>query len=197
MKLIRPPLSEMERTPLGDYIDSLGFTRLRHLELQNFYQLPGQRIDAASLKLTIKRGDDEPPKTFITGPHGESVPYLEVLGLDNFDETSGRPVLGHDNRLDGTAVSNTSLGQPELWLDAETGVLHFLEPRPFAPQFHYDTPFDSLMGAILFRRAVLNGQPGTESAPNFSALLESSCSASPRLCATSGFNNTPSPTMRT
>src|SRR5262249_13658369 len=37
----------------------------RELELKNFYQLAGQRIDPASLKITIRQSRFEPPKTAV------------------------------------------------------------------------------------------------------------------------------------
>ncbi len=170
MRLIRAPLSSLARDDRGNFADSVGFTNVRHLELANFYQLPGQRIDASTFKLQIERGDDVPAKTFVNGPAGVAVPYLEVLGLDNYDETNGTPVLGHDNKVDGTAVTNTTFGQPVLWLDVDTGVLHFFEPRPFAPRLHAPFYFDSAAASVLNRRSVLDGDtsqpPVDERAPN-------------------------------
>src|SRR5213079_1496218 len=97
-----------------------------------------------------------------------SVPYIEVLGLDNFDESTGKPVFGHDGKVDGTGINDVSLGQSQLWVDYENGVLHFLEPRPFAPR-RETSPFERFLASVLNRRATLDaedGTPGTETSPN-------------------------------
>ncbi|TMQ70828.1 MAG: hypothetical protein E6K80_07290, partial [Candidatus Eisenbacteria bacterium] len=98
-----------------------------------------------------------------------SVPYIEVLGLDNFDESTGRPVFGHDGKVDGTGINEASLGgQSELWVDYENGVLHFLEPRPFAPR-RRASPFERFLSSVLNRRDTLyseDGGPSDEKSPN-------------------------------
>ncbi len=160
MKLIRAPLSDLRRTPQGDFIDSLGFTRVRHIELKNFYQLPGMRIDERSLVLSIERGDEVPPITFVPGPGGVSVPYLEVLGLDNQDETTGNPVDGHDGRIDGTIVASNT----RVFVDFVTGTLFFADPRPFAPRLNQ--PFERFIDSQLNRRARLDGSGADLNAPN-------------------------------
>ena len=165
MKLIRAPLGELDRDPQGNFIDTL-FTPVRHLELKNFYQLPGQRIDAASFQMQIKRGDDEPARTSLSASNGESVPYIEVLGLDNFDESSGRPVRGHDGKVDGTSNNDQQFGQTRLFVDYENGTLYFLEPRPFAPRLQSVFPFEDAISGVLNRRVKLDGSLPTQNEPN-------------------------------
>jgi hypothetical protein len=151
MKLIRPPQALLARDSRQNFRDDTLLTVVRHLELKNFYQLPGQEIDARSLKMTIELGVAEPPLDFVRTIEGTSVPYIEVLGLDNADEVTGTPVLGHDNRVDAAAVFPGS----RPFVDYKTGVLFFLEPRPFAPRT--DHPFERALGELLNRRARLDG----------------------------------------
>jgi Motility related/secretion protein len=160
MKLIRAPLSALRRDGQGNFIDAVGVTRVRHLELKNFYQLPGQRIEEKSLVLSIERGDEVPPITFVAGPGGQSVPFLEVLGLDNLDESTGNPVQGHDARVDGTIVESNT----RAFVDFATGTLFFPDLRPFAPRL--DQPFERAIDSLLFRRARLDGSGTDLNAPN-------------------------------
>lgn len=130
------------------------FNAPRELELRNFYQLPGFGIDLATFKMSIRRGQDDPPRTSV--PAEQPIPYIEVLGLDNYDETSSPPVRGqHDGRVDGTAAASGA----RLFLDPENGVLFFYEPRPFAPRFAPSAgqPFEALLSGALSRRESLDG----------------------------------------
>ena len=165
MKLIRAPLAELSRDPQGNFIDTL-LTPVRHLELKSFYQLPGQRIDPLSFQMEIKRGDDEPPKTSVSASTGESVPYVEVLGLDNVDESSGRGVRGHDGKVDGTSNSDPSFGQTRVFVDFESGTLHFLEPRPFAPRLDSGFGFEDAISNYINRRVKLDGSLPRQNEPN-------------------------------
>jgi Motility related/secretion protein len=135
----------------------------RELELRNFYQLPGRNIDKQSLKITIRRGRDDPPVTTVFNPGvGLAVPYIEVLGLDNLDETQNTPQQGHDGRIDGLAVESR-----QTFVDYENGLLYFLEPRPFAPRLGSNgKPFDRFISSVLFRRDSLTGPPGSSTEPN-------------------------------
>src|SRR5262249_51300480 len=88
-------------------------------ELHNFYNLGGQRIDKSSFKMTIRQGTTQPPKITIPSA-GRNVPYLEILGLDNLNESTDPPVRGdHDGLVDGT-VLNSSI---HAFVDYENGIL--------------------------------------------------------------------------
>jgi hypothetical protein len=168
MKLLRTPLNKLPADAGGVYFDpSSPFDATRELELRNFYQLAGSRIESKSFSLTIRQGVDDPPVTFIPTGSGP-VPYAEVLGLDNFDESQGTPVYRqHDGRVDGTLADNTS----RLFVDYANGTLFFFDPRPFAPRLVDDPayparPFDRFLSNILFRRDSLVGGPDAPNARN-------------------------------
>ncbi|MBI5711756.1 MAG: cell surface protein SprA [Candidatus Eisenbacteria bacterium] len=168
MKLIRAPYSVLEPDSTGGVnalFDTLvtraPFNGTRELELRNFYQLPGQRIDPASLKITVRRGNDVPAKIskdVVSTP----VPYLEAVGLDNFDESSGTPVRGHDGRVDGTLANS----QTRLFVDYENGVLFFYDLRPFAPRLGSGHPFEDSLNVRLLRRFALTGPPDGDDGAN-------------------------------
>ncbi len=168
MKLLRTPLNKLPAGPDGLFDPASPFAPTRELELRNFYQLAGQRIDARTFNLTIRQGVDDPPVTFIPAPTGEPIPFTEILGLDNYDETRGTPVYRqHDGKVDGTLPDNTS----RLFVNYENGTLFFFDLRPFAPRITRDPsytfqPFDSVLSAILFRRDSLVGGPGDRNARN-------------------------------
>src|SRR5206468_3942985 len=148
----------------GVFVRDSVFARARDLELKNFYQLPGQRIDPATFKLTVRKGVDDPPRNSILKTSGESVPYLEVLGLDSYDQSSGQQVPGHDGVLDGTYLS---AGSQQAFVDYENGILFFPDPRPFAPRIgdayrrtaggQSRFPFDQAVSNVLLRRDSLVG----------------------------------------
>ena len=161
MKLLRAPASIVKPNPVTGFFtrDSL-FARTRDLELKNFYQLPGQRIDPTSFKLAIRRGVDDPPITSIL-VGAESVPYLEVLGLDSFDQSGGGQVRGHDGAVDGTYLNP---GSQQTFVDYENGILFFPDPQPFAPRIGQNDVdgnplfrFDQAVSNILLRRDSLVG----------------------------------------
>jgi motility/secretion related protein SprA len=167
MKLLRAPLDLLVARPDGYFRSDTLMAATLELELRNFYNLNGQRIDPKSFTLAIRHGVDNPPVTYVSQANGEPVPYNEILGLDNFDESNGTPVYRkHDAKVDGTLPSSTS----RLFVDYENGVLFFFDPRPFAPRIADDPtqvyppqPFDRFLSRILFRRDSLVGAPD---APN-------------------------------
>ena len=55
LKLIRPGVDLLAVDPSGLYLDVGPYAALRDLELRNFYQLGGQRIDPKTFKLVIRR----------------------------------------------------------------------------------------------------------------------------------------------
>ena len=150
LKILRPPVSAFSADAAGNFDPANPFTRVRDLELKNFYQLPGQRIDAATFKLAIRRGVDEPPLTSIARSDNSSLPYLELLGLDSQDEGSGRPLPGHDGLVDGSIPFANS----RKLVDFENGILFFPDPRPFAPRISGPSakPFESAVSRSLVRR---------------------------------------------
>ena len=168
MKLLRAPLNLLPARDDGFFDDTTAFAPIRELELRNFYQLAGQRIDPRTFDLKIRKGVDDPPVTSITAGGGEPIPYIEVLGLDNFDETSGTPIYRRrDGKVDGTLAENTS----RLFVDYENGTLFFFDPRPFAPRITDDPTyparsFDKFLSTILFRRDSLVGGPGEPNSRN-------------------------------
>ena len=153
MKLLRAPLNELTADAEGNFDPAVAFAPTRELELRNFYQLAGQRIDPKSFSLKIRRGVDDPPVTFET-VGGIPVPYTEVLGLDNIDESGGTPQYRqHDGRVDGTLPNTNS----RLFVDYQNGTLFFFDLRPFAPRITPDAtyplqPFEAALSAVLFRR---------------------------------------------
>src|SRR5207302_10138032 len=95
-------------------------------EMRNFYNLGGQRIDAATFKLTIRKGPQVPPKTNAqTHDVPAGVPYIEILGLDNLDESTDPPTHRHDGKIDGTVLSSTR----RAFIDFENGTLLFPDIR--------------------------------------------------------------------
>ncbi len=166
MKLLRAPLSELPSTAAGLFDPASGFAPTRELELKNFYQLSGQRIDPKTFELAIRRGDEVPPVTTVR----PGVPYVQVLGLDNYDESSGFVNFnqhGHDDRVDGTAPSSNF----RAFVDFERGTLFLPDPRPFAPRLARDTtgrPFDRYISSVLFRGDSLVGAADDPNEPNAS-----------------------------
>jgi hypothetical protein len=176
MKLLRAPDRTVNPGTNGFFTRDSLFATTRDLELKNFYQLPGQRIDPATFNLTIRKGVDDPPRIAITensGPHtGESVPYLEVLGLDSYNQLNGTQVPGHDGKLDGTYLNS---GSQQVFVDYISGILFFPDPRPFAPRIGdvYRTtggeslfPFDEGVSNVLLRRDSLVGPEEANNAAN-------------------------------
>jgi hypothetical protein len=184
MKLIRPPTgAEFMDRNLDGFVDAPSdtnpFPAARELELRNFYQLAGQRIDPRTFELAIMQGDEQPPRTTVSVPRpppppptqSTVVPYIEVLGLDNFDETSGFvnfDAKGHDGRVDGTAPSSNF----RAFVDFDRGTIFFPDLRPFAPRLAPDgtgRPFERAISRLLARRDSLVGPPpapGENPVPN-------------------------------
>ncbi len=164
LKLLRAPVGALRPDGSGNYDTLNVFTRVRDLELKNFYQLPGQRIDPGTFQLAIRRGVDQPPLISIPRPGNTTVPYLELLGLDSQDESSGRPVRGHDGRVDGSIPFANS----RTLVDFENGILFFPDPRPFAPRIAGPgaRPFERAVSAGLFRSDSLVGPPDSLNGAN-------------------------------
>jgi len=164
MKLLRAPLNKLPADENGNFDTTTPFAPTRELELRNFYQLAGQRIDPKSFTLTIRQGVTSPPVTFETVGN-EAVPYTEILGLDTFDESQGTPVYRkHDGKVDGTLATSNS----RLFVDYENGTVFFFDLRPFAPRIANDAayparPFEQALSNVLFRRDSL---VGPDNAPN-------------------------------
>ena len=168
MKLLRAPLNLLPQDASGNFDTNPAtapFAATRELELKNFYHLSGQRIDPKTFQIAIRKGDDVPPRTTVR----PGVPYIQVLGLDNYDETSGFVDYshhGHDNRVDGTAPTSNF----RAFVDFDDGILFFPDPRPFAPRVGSDAeggkPFDRSVDAVLFRDERLVGPPGSANEAN-------------------------------
>ena len=169
MKLLRPPASLVKPDPSGFYSRDNLFGLTRDLELKNFYQLPALRIDPTTFRLTVRQGVVEPPVTSISAANGD-VSYLEVVGLDSYDQGGGALVPGHDGKVDISPASQ------KMFVDFASGILFFPEPRPFAPRigdayrdFPGGTPlfpFDQGLSNLLGRRDSLVGARGTPNAAN-------------------------------
>ena len=167
-KMLRPPhklLSSVDPSNSNATFDPANpFDAVRELEMKNFYQLPGFQIDPQGFKLAIQRGSDQPPITYVPQANGPSIGLLEVLGLDNFDETQTTRVPGHDEKVDGSAYQSGA----RLFINFADGTLWFPDPRPFAPRI---TPgnkrlFDDYMNRVLNRRLTLTAGGDSVNSPN-------------------------------
>lgn len=164
LKLLRPPRT-LQPIGAGDRFDTTGvFHRTRELELKNFYNLDGFGIDPKTFQLAVRRLQDDPPRTTVPFSDGSQVSYIEVLGLDNLDESSGQATLGHDGLVDGTSPNS----RQRAYIDYRNGVLFFPEPRPFAPRIQGPgaKPFDRVMDANLNRRVRLTGPADSTNGAN-------------------------------
>ncbi len=160
MKLLRAPISLIVPDSTGKGFESnprlAPFNATRELELRNFYQLGGQRIDPGTIKINIRQGYTDPPQ--YSEPAAPGIPYIEMLGLDNFDESGGSAVRGaHDNKVDGTVASSNT----RAFVDFEEGTLFMPDVRPFAPRIGYrdgrpEKPFDRAIANLLSRRDSLD-----------------------------------------
>jgi hypothetical protein len=168
LKMLRAPLDRLPSDPTTAQFDSTApLYPIRDLELRNFYSLNGAKIDPGTFALSVHWADANPLRTsnFV---NGESVPLIETLGLDNYDERNGFPGFGnfgHDGKVDGTAATSTA----RAFVDFEEGVLFFYELRPFAPHVGAAAgPFDQAIQAHLSRRNTLSGPANADSsnAPN-------------------------------
>ena len=167
MKLLRVPNDLIGPAATGGAEAPFDATKVlfavRELEMRNFYNLGGQRIDPVTFKLTIRKSLVEPPKVNAATIVGQ-VPYIEILGLDNLNETIDPPQRNaHDGKVDGTVLSSTL----RTFVDFENGTLFFPEPRPFAPRLGPNgNAFDQAVSNILFRRDSLTGGVDTDTEPN-------------------------------
>jgi motility/secretion related protein SprA len=167
MKLLRAPLNLLPAGGDNNFDPTAPFAPTRELELHNFYKLAGQKIDAKTFTMTIRRGADDPPVTY-RSIGGQPVPYTEILGLDTFDETQGTPIYRkHDGKVDGTLPTSNS----RLFVNYEDGTLFFFDLRPFAPRIADDPNypprgFDRFLSNILFRRDSLVGPPDSTNSRN-------------------------------
>ncbi len=154
LKLLRVP-RQFESPALDGihYDNTTPFAVVRELELKNVYNLGAFDIDPASLSLSVSLGQTDPP---VTGSNG--IPFLELLGLDSWDERNPVAVRGHDGRLDAIGYNL----QTRAWVDYVNGVLFLPDARPFAPRLDAAHPFDRFLDGQVNRRQRL-GQPG---APN-------------------------------
>jgi hypothetical protein len=156
LKLVRAPRSLEPPTPDGIAYDPASpWAPARELELKNIYAMGGLNIDAASFTLTLQQGESAPPVTSQAG-----VPFVEMLGLDSWDERSGSPVPGHDGRIDAIGYNAQTRGR----VDYANGLLILPDFRPFAPRLDAPSPvaFDLYLAAHVNRRLRL-GQPGSPS----------------------------------
>jgi hypothetical protein len=159
LKMLRVPLDRLPSDPSTAVFDTTApLYPLRDLELRNFYSLNGARIDPGTFTLSV-HWLDQVPNITTNLVNGESVPLIETLGLDNYNEQNGFPGygnFGHDGKVDGTAATSTA----RAFVDFEEGVLFFYELRPFAPRLGLAAgPFDRLVDSLLFRRNALSGAP--------------------------------------
>ncbi|MGH7741856.1 MAG: cell surface protein SprA, partial [Candidatus Eiseniibacteriota bacterium] len=171
MLLVRPPEDQLVKetgSGLGSptfYADTGAFNGTRELELKNIYLLGGQRIDPKTFTMSIRRGTDQPFVTSVQTAAG-SIPYIEAVGLDNYDETSGTPIFGqHDGRVDGTAAGGNN--QLHVAVDFDNGLLFLPDPQPFAPRLGSGGKvFDNEVAAVLSRRDTLTGAPDSTNGAN-------------------------------
>jgi hypothetical protein len=159
MKLLRVARRDQVQTTDGVYDTTAAFAPVRELELKNVYNLGGYQIDPKSFKLTLQLGQDEPPITDLNG-----VPFLEAVGLDNWDEQSAQARRGHDGVVDGIGFNSQTRG----WVDHANGTLVLPDLRPFAPRLAAPggRPFDQYLDAQLNRRIRLDGPPDVLNRPN-------------------------------
>ena len=146
LKLLRAPRNlQVAKQGAAVYDDSAAFGPVRELELKNVYNLGGYGLDPKSFKLTLQRGQGEPPVTAVDG-----VPLIELLGLDNWDEQTGQPRAGQDGEVDGYGFNSQTRG----WVDYANGLLFLPDPRPFAPRLTNPAAraFDQFLDNQLRRR---------------------------------------------
>jgi hypothetical protein len=170
LKLLRPPVGVLRQSG-PDFDPNDVFTRVRDLELKNFYQLAGQNIDPATFKLSIRRGVEQPYQTVVERDDA-TVPYIEILGLDSVDESSGTPVFGRpDNEVDGVRAAETAAqfgGSVRALIDFANGTLFFPDLRPFAPRLldSDGSPFERVISHTVSRRDSLVGVGTEDNAAN-------------------------------
>ncbi len=159
-KLLRVPRNNQTATSDGINFDTTAaFALVRELELKNVYNLGGYGIDPKSFKLTLKFSQDEPPTTDQDG-----IPFIEMVGLDNWNEQTAQALRGQDGLVDGTGFN----AQTRSWVDYANGTLFLPDMRPFAPRLSGPDAhtFDRFLDDQLNRRRRLEGAEGTTNPPN-------------------------------
>ena len=149
MKLLRVPRKDQSQTSDHRFDPSSPLARVRELELKSFYNLGGFGIDAKSFKLTLQAGQGDPPVTALNG-----IPFLEMVGLDSWNEQTAQPRRGQDGQVDATGFNSQTRG----WVDYTNGVLMLPDARPFAPRLAGPDAhkFDQLLDVLVNRRALLD-----------------------------------------
>ncbi len=103
---------------------------------------------------------------YADGPDNARVNFIEVLGLDGWDESNSTPVKGHDEKVDGTGRSSGT----RAFVDYTNGVLWIPDPRPFAPRVNGGNGqlFDEIMDlpSNANRRVRFDGQEGASNEAN-------------------------------
>jgi hypothetical protein len=153
LKLLSVPARLELLTPDGTAYDPTSpWAPAHELELKNIYSLGGINIDPASFTLTLQQGQGIPP---VTGQG--SVSFIEMFGLDSWNEGPTITGPGQDGRIDSIGYTAQTPG----WIDYTNGLLRLPDFRPFAPRL--DGPsaaaFDLYLAAHVSRRLRL-GQPG-------------------------------------
>jgi hypothetical protein len=141
------------------YDPGLPFAPVRELELKNIYYLGGFGIDPKSFKLAIQFRQGEPPTTDQDG-----IPFIEMAGVDDWNEQNAQPVSGHDGAVDRTGFN----GQTRGWVDYANGTIMFPDPRPFAPRVTGASvrPFEVFIDQRLNRRRRFEGADESTNPPN-------------------------------
>ena len=151
LKLLRVPRQFQKPTADGTRYDTTAaFAPVRELELKNVYSLNGYGIDPRSFRMQVRRGQTEPPVTDLNG-----IPYIELLGLDNWNEQSSQAQRGHDGVVDATGFNSQTRG----WVDYQNGILVLPDLQPFAPRVAGTTvrPFERYLDDQLNRRRRFDG----------------------------------------
>ena len=151
LKLLRVPRQLQKSTTDGARYDTTSiFSKVRELELKNVYNLNGFGIDPRSFKMQIRRGQTEPPVTDMNG-----IPFIELLGIDTWNEQTSQARKGQDGQVDGTGYNS----QSRPWVDYQNGVLVLPDLRPFAPRLAGPgaRPFDRYLADLVDRRRLFDG----------------------------------------
>ncbi len=150
LKLLRVPRTSLAYTTDNFFDTTSAFAPVRELELKNFYDLGGYGIDPKTFKLAIQAGQDDPPVTSLNG-----IPFIEFLGLDNWDEQTGQARRTPDGRVDIVGFNSQTRG----WVDYTNGTLFLPDPRPFAPRLSgpEGRQFDRFIDDLVGRRGRLDG----------------------------------------
>ena len=158
MKLLRAPYKFQSTADGTHYDTTAALAVVRELELKCVYNLGGFGIDPKSFKLTLAAKQSDPP---VTGMNG--IPFIEMVGLDSWDEQSSQAHHGQDGQVDATGFNSQTRG----WVDYPNGVLFLPDPRPFAPRLSGPNQhlFDRFLDTQVARRRHLD-QPDSLNAPN-------------------------------